>query len=77
MKECDAVIFAAGSGGSTGADKILEASSLNYTIVRPGGLLLNEPGTGKIASAENLSRGSIPREDVARTVIAVLSEENT
>ncbi|QKY70741.1 SDR family oxidoreductase [Lentibacillus sp. CBA3610] len=130
-KGCDAVIFTAGSGGSTGADKtllidldgavkaieaaeetgverfvmvsalqannrekwsekirhyyvakhyadrMLEASNLNYTIVRPGGLL-NEDGTGKVHIAGNLDeRGFVPREDVAATVIASLSEENT
>lgn len=58
------------------ADKALEASKLNYTIVRPGGLL-NEPGTGKVQASENLERGSIPREDVAQTVFAALTEENT
>ncbi|WP_067729453.1 SDR family oxidoreductase [Oceanobacillus damuensis] len=58
------------------ADKMLEASKLNYTIVRPGGLL-NDPGTDKVAAAENLERGSIPREDVAKVVIASLTEENT
>ncbi|WP_249869500.1 SDR family oxidoreductase [Oceanobacillus saliphilus] len=58
------------------ADKMLEASNLNYTIVRPGGLL-NEPGTDKVAAAENLERGSIPREDVAKVVIASLVEHNT
>ncbi|WNF35211.1 SDR family oxidoreductase [Bacillaceae bacterium IKA-2] len=58
------------------ADKILEHSSLNYTVIRPGGLI-NEPGTGKISAAENLERGSIPREDVAKTIIASLNEERT
>ncbi|MFD1039278.1 SDR family oxidoreductase [Virgibacillus byunsanensis] len=58
------------------ADRMLRASNLNYTIVRPGGLL-NEPGTGKVSLAENLERGSIPREDVARTVFASLGEKNT
>ncbi|MED2971073.1 SDR family oxidoreductase [Fictibacillus sp. B-59209] len=58
------------------ADKILESSSLNYTIVRPGGLL-NEPGTGKVEASENLGRASIPREDVAQTVLAALTEEHT
>lgn len=129
-KGCDAIVFTAGSGGKTGADKtllvdldgaaktieaaetagiqrfimistlqahhrenwneaikpyyvakhyadkILERSSLTYTIIRPGGLL-NEPGTGKIKAAENLERGTIPREDVAATVAAALSEERT
>lgn len=58
------------------ADRALEQSGLTYTIVRPGGLL-NEPGTGKVSAGENLSRNSIPREDVARTIVASLSEEHT
>ncbi|MBU9722567.1 MULTISPECIES: SDR family oxidoreductase [Bacillaceae] len=58
------------------ADRMLEASNLNYTIVRPGGLV-NEPGTGKVTVAENLERGFIPREDVAKVIYASLNEENT
>lgn len=57
-------------------DRILVSSPLNYTIIRPGGLL-NEGGTGKIQAAENLSSGSIPREDVAKTIVTALKEENT
>jgi uncharacterized protein YbjT (DUF2867 family) len=131
MAGSDAVIFTAGSGGSTGADKTMlvdldgaiksiEAaekagvsrfvmvsalqahnreswgegtpsyyyvakhyadralmnSSLTYTIIRPGGLL-NESGTGKVTAAENLDMKTIPREDVARTVIESLTETNT
>ncbi|MCY8532345.1 SDR family oxidoreductase [Bacillus vallismortis] len=129
-KDCDAIIFTAGSGGSTGydktllvdldgaakaieaadiagikrfimvsalqahnrenwneslkpyyvakhyADKILEASGLTYTIIRPGGLR-NEPGTGAVSAAADLERGFISREDVAKTVIASLDETNT
>ncbi len=127
---CDAMVFTAGSGGSTGydktllidldgaakaieaakkagikrfimvsalqahnranwneslkpyyaakhyADKILEASGLTYTIIRPGGLL-NDPGTGNINAAADLARGSISRDDVAKTVIESLNEPNT
>lgn len=58
------------------ADRILQQSDLNYTIIRPGGLL-NEAGTGKISAGENLARLTIPREDVARTIIACLEHENT
>jgi uncharacterized protein YbjT (DUF2867 family) len=58
------------------ADKILEQSSLTYTIIRPGGLL-NEPGSGKVSIAEDLSTGPIPREDVAKTIMATLTAENT
>ncbi|MCZ2260739.1 SDR family oxidoreductase [Sporosarcina sp. G11-34] len=127
---CDAVVFAAGSGSHTGADKtmlidldgaaktieaaqeigikryvmvsviqadnrdswggtpsyymtakhhadnILKQSGLTYTIVRPGGLL-NEPSTGKINAADNIKTGSIPREDVAKTVFESLANEKT
>lgn len=130
VRGCDAIVFTAGSGGHTGADKTLlvdldgavksmEAaeqvgvkryvmvsalqahnrknwnekirhyyvakhyadkalmdSNLTYTIIRPGGLT-NEEGTGKVSIAENLPRGTVTREDVARTVFASLDEENT
>ncbi|MFD1707294.1 SDR family oxidoreductase [Siminovitchia sediminis] len=130
MKGFDAVIFTAGSGGHTGADKTLlidldgavktiEAaekaginrfvmvsafqannrenwnekikhyyvakhyadraliqSKLNYTIVKPGGLT-NDAGTGKVSAGEGIERGNIPREDVAKTVLECLREENT
>ncbi|MEC0695718.1 SDR family oxidoreductase [Bacillus atrophaeus] len=129
-KGCDAIVFTAGSGGSTGhdktllidldgaakaieaaeiagikrfimisalqahnrenwneslkpyyaakhyADKILEASGLTYTIIRPGGLL-NETGTGLVSAAADVERGSISRDDVAAAVIASLDESNT
>ncbi|MEH7226595.1 SDR family oxidoreductase [Bacillus sp. JJ1566] len=58
------------------ADRILEQSDLTYTIVRPGGLL-NEVGTGKIAIGENLTRNTIPRADVAKVIVASLTEEST
>ena len=58
------------------ADRALVASNLNYTIVRPGGLL-NEDETGKVTVGEYLQRASIPRADVAKTLVAVLNEENT
>ncbi|RDW22449.1 NAD(P)-dependent oxidoreductase [Oceanobacillus arenosus] len=58
------------------ADEALVASALNYTIVRPGGLL-NEPGTEKVSIAESLPGGSVPREDVASTIVAALNEEKT
>lgn len=58
------------------ADRILVSSTLDYTIVRPGGLL-NEPGTGKIKIAENLERSTVTREDVASTIVAVLQADNT
>jgi uncharacterized protein YbjT (DUF2867 family) len=58
------------------ADKMLEQTELTYTIIRPGGLL-NEPGTGKIKAASDIRSGKIAREDVAKTIIHSLTEENT
>lgn len=58
------------------ADKMLAQSELTYTIIRPGGLL-SELGTGKITAATDIRNGKIPREDVARTIIHSLTEENT
>lgn len=129
-KGADAVVFTAGSGGHTGADKTmmidldgaiktmeaakqagvkrfvivsaigvhhrdkwmgsvpyysaakhyadvwLRQSGLDYTIIRPGGLL-NDAGTGKIKVAVDLDRGSIPREDVATTILASLEDDHT
>ena len=59
------------------ADRLLVASRLNYTIIRPG-LLTNDPSSGKVKVDENLtSIDAIPREDVAKTVVTSLNEENT
>lgn len=126
--QIDAVIFAAGSGGHTGADKTiiidqegaiesvdlakkfgvqrfmivssmgadnpkeaaqikhyqyakhradehLKESGLNYTIVRPGGLT-NDAGTGKVnLQAQIGERGTVPREDVAGTLVHLLTKK--
>lgn len=46
------------------ADAELSASSLAYTIVRPGPLT-DDPGSGRIAAGDGVGDGSISREDVA------------
>jgi uncharacterized protein YbjT (DUF2867 family) len=56
-----------------GADERLAESGLDYTIVRPGGLT-DEPGTGRVHVGTNLEYGSVPRDDVAAVLIAVLEE---
>ncbi|WP_306053399.1 SDR family oxidoreductase [Natronococcus wangiae] len=60
------------------ADEYLRESDLTYTIVRPGPLT-NEEGTGEIRTGADLDRDDveIPREDVARTLVAALETENT
>ena len=58
------------------ADVWLRESGLDYTIIRPGGLT-NDEGTGKVQVAFDLERGSIPREDVATTILASLEDDHT
>jgi uncharacterized protein YbjT (DUF2867 family) len=59
------------------ADGQVEASGLEYTIVRPGGLT-DDAGTGRIDAAPLLDRGGdIPREDVAVVVVGCLDEPAT
>ena len=58
------------------ADRMVETSNLDYTIIRPGGLL-NEASTGKITASANLETGSIPREDVAKTIYASIDAQET
>lgn len=59
------------------ADNHLRASSLDYTIVRPG-KLTEEKGTGRVEAAERLDHfGEIPREDVARALLTTLEARHT
>jgi uncharacterized protein YbjT (DUF2867 family) len=59
------------------ADEALAASSLDWTIVRPGGLT-DAPGSGRVAVAERLGRsGSVPREDVAMVLLECLGTPAT
>ena len=55
------------------ADARLAASSLDWTIVRPGSLQ-DEPGTGLVDLSTELGRrGPVPREDVARVLAELLT----
>ena len=63
------------------ADEAVAASGLDVTIVRPGSLT-DEPGTGKVevhtkTTAHPPHRGQVPRDDVAATLAACLTEPAT
>lgn len=58
------------------ADAALRASTLDWTILRPGGLTTEE-GTGTVTLGDTVSRGTIAREDVALLIAAVLDEPRT
>ena len=59
------------------ADRALMASSLDWTVVRPGSLT-DEPGSGLVTVTTDMTvRGPIPRDDVAATFAAVLADDGT
>jgi uncharacterized protein YbjT (DUF2867 family) len=58
------------------ADRRVEGSGLDWTIVRPG-RLTNDPGTGRIRAGTDIGYGEVTRDDVAATLAAVLGAENT
>ncbi|SEI09030.1 MULTISPECIES: SDR family oxidoreductase [unclassified Leifsonia] len=58
------------------ADAALRASTLDWTILRPGGLTTEE-GTGSVTLGDTVPRGTIAREDVARLIAAALDEPRT
>lgn len=76
--------FDAGSGeifqvylrAKSEADAALRESSLDWTIVRPGGLT-DDPAIGMVAVAESTGRGTIPRADVAAVVTRCLTTAAT
>jgi uncharacterized protein YbjT (DUF2867 family) len=59
------------------ANKALRDSELDWTILEPGELT-EAKGTGKILLSEAaIDENTIPRADVAATVVAVLAEPKT
>lgn len=53
------------------ADQALEASGLEYTVVRPGALT-DDPPTGRVELGSGFDAGEIPRADVAAILHACL-----
>jgi uncharacterized protein YbjT (DUF2867 family) len=58
------------------ADAALRASSLAWTIIRPG-RLTNDPATGLVSLGPDVDRGDVTRADVAAVLAAVLDEPGT
>jgi uncharacterized protein YbjT (DUF2867 family) len=59
------------------AEEDLRARDLDWTILRPGGLL-DDPGTGLVRLAEpGIPPGRVPRQDVAAVLMGLLGDDNT
>ena len=70
-------VFAAYLRAKAAADEeVLARDGLRTTVVRPGHLT-DEPGTGRVSIAAKTGRGSVPRQDVAAVLVAVLDAPDT
>ncbi len=58
------------------ADEWLRRTDLNYTIIHPG-RLTNDNGTGQVTAAPEVNRDEVPREDIARVIVACLENDTT
>ena len=58
---------------SAADDDIRSRPGLEWTVLRPG-RLTDQPGTGRVTLAEQTGRGSVPRDDVAAVLAALLDE---
>ncbi len=68
--------FYAYAEAKSAADDHLRQTSLDWTILAPGGLTL-EPGTGRIAVGFEHQGGKVSRDDVAAVAAAVLATDST
>jgi nucleoside-diphosphate-sugar epimerase len=52
-------------------ENLLARPGLRTTVLRPGGLT-DDPGTGRVTLDHPVERGSVPRDDVAAVLVALL-----
>jgi nucleoside-diphosphate-sugar epimerase len=52
-------------------EDLLAREGLAVTVLRPGGLT-GDPGSGRVTLARPVERGSVPRDDVAAVLVALL-----
>jgi nucleoside-diphosphate-sugar epimerase len=52
-------------------EAVLGRAALDVTVLRPGGLT-DDPGTGSVTLERSVGRGSVPRDDVATVLVALL-----
>ncbi len=69
-------VWAAYLTAKTEAEDDLRRRDLDWTILRPGGLT-DAPGNGRVRLAPQVPRGTVPRDDVAAVIVALLAEPRT
>lgn len=61
---------------SAAEDDLRARADADWTVLRPGGLS-DAPGTGLVTLAPHVPRGSVPRDDVASVLAALLGSPST
>lgn len=70
-------VFAAYLRAKAAAERDLrDREHLDWTVLRPG-RLTDDPAVGFVTLAAHVARGSVPRDDVAAVVVALLDEPGT
>ncbi|MEO3801785.1 SDR family oxidoreductase [Nonomuraea sp. B1E8] len=69
-------VWAAYIKAKTGAEDDLRARDLDWTVLRPG-RLTDDPGSGLVRLAPEVPPGSVPRDDVAAVIAALLDAPGT
>jgi uncharacterized protein YbjT (DUF2867 family) len=68
--------FYAYAQAKAAADEYLKRSGLDWTILGPGGLTLDDP-TGQITVGAEAAKGKVSRADVALVAAAALADDST
>jgi len=66
-------VFASYLRAKSASEVDLEGRDLDWTILRPGGLT-DDAGTGRVRLDDEVPRGTVPRDDVARVIAELLHE---
>ncbi|HEY0217556.1 MAG TPA: SDR family oxidoreductase [Cellulomonas sp.] len=69
-------VFADYLRAKTAAEDDLRTRALDWTILRPGALT-DDPGTGHVRLEADAPHGSVPRDDVAAVLVALIDEPRT
>ena len=69
-------VFAAYLRAKAAAEADVTVRDLDWTVLRPG-RLTDDPGTGFVQLERRVPRGSVPRDDVAAVLVALLDEPDS
>lgn len=69
-------VFGAYLRAKAASEDDLRSRDVDWTVLRPGGLT-DDAGTGRVRLEASVERGTVPRDDVAAVLVALLDEAAT